>query len=180
MPIHIALLRAINVGGRNMVAMSDLRELLESLGFEGARSLLQSGNLIFQSDRRTGAKLERLLELETEKRFQVGVDYFVRTADEWETIIARNPFLDEAKRDPSHLVVVFLKKAPEAKDVKELQAAISGPETVRSDGRQLYVVYPAGIGESKLTNALIERKLGTRGTGRNWNTVLKLASLTQE
>ncbi|TMQ31302.1 MAG: DUF1697 domain-containing protein [Planctomycetota bacterium] len=179
MPIHIALVRAINVGGRNMVAMSDLRELLESLGFAGAKSLLQSGNLIFQGDQRTGAKLESLLELETEKRFHVAVDYFVRTAEEWETIIARNPLPNEAERDPSHLVVVFLKKAPEAKDVQALQAAISGPEMVRSDGKQLYVVYPAGIGTSKLTNTLIERKLGTRGTGRNWNTVLKLAALTQ-
>jgi uncharacterized protein (DUF1697 family) len=180
MPNHIALLRAINVGGRNLVAMSDLRDLLERLGFAGAKTLLQSGNLIFQSDQRTGAALERLLEVETEKRFRIPVDYFARTAEEWEKVVARNPFPKEAKTDPGHLLVVFLKEAPEAKNVRALQSAIRGPETVRSDGKQLYVVYPAGVGTSKLTNTLIERTLGSRGTGRNWNTILKLAALVRE
>jgi uncharacterized protein (DUF1697 family) len=177
MPIHIALLRAINVGGRNLVAMSDLVDMLAALEFTGARSLLQSGNLVFQSRRPTGAALQRLLESETEKRFGVAVDYVVRTAAEWEAIVARNPFAKEAVADPSHLLVMCLKKAPEAKDVKVLQDAIKGPEILRSDGKQLYLVYPEGIGRSKLTNTLIERKLGTRGTARNWNTVLKLAAL---
>jgi len=177
MPTHIALLRAINVGGRNLVAMSDLRDLLEALGFAGARSLLQSGNLVFQSKRRDGDKLERLLEVETEKRFKISIAYFVRSADEWQALVARNPFPEEAQRDPGHLVVQLLKNAPQAQHLKALQAAIQGPEIVRLDGKQLYVVYPAGIGTSKLTNKLIEQKLGTRGTARNWNTVLKLAEL---
>lgn len=180
MSVQIALLRGINVGGRNLIAMADLRNLLETLGFTDVQSLLQSGNLIFQSDNRTSAPIERLLEVETEKRFQLSVDYFVRTAAEWKPVVARNPFPDEAKRDPSHLVVVFLKEAAKEKNVEALDAAIVGPEIVRSDGRQLYIVYPAGIGRSKLTNVLIERKLGARGTARNWNTVLKLAALTQE
>ena len=177
MSIHIALLRGINVGGHNRVAMSDLRDLLAALGLAGAKSLLQSGNLVFQTDRLTGAALERLLEQETAKRLDVSADYVVRSADEWEKIVARNPFPKEAKNDPSHLVVMFLKTAPHAKGVDALQASVKGPEIIRSDGKQLYVVYPAGIGRSKLTGTLIEQKLGCRGTGRNWNTVLKLADL---
>lgn len=180
MPLYVALLRGVNVGGRNLVAMADLRRLLEGLGFTNVRSLLQSGNLIFQSKRRAGETLERLLEVETEKRLDVAVDYHVRTADELKAIVARNPFPDEAERDPSHLVVLFLKKAPEAKSVQALQSAIQGPEIVHAVGKQLYVVYPAGIGTSKLTNTLIDKKLGARGTARNWNTVLKLAAPTQE
>jgi uncharacterized protein (DUF1697 family) len=180
MPVHIALLRGINVGGRNLIAMSDLRDLLGALGFTNAKSLLQSGNLVFQSTRRTGAALERLLEVETKKRLAASVDYFIRTGAEWETIVGRNPFPNEAERDPSHLVVQLLKSAPETNKVKALQAAIRGPEIVRAEGRHLYIVYPAGIGESKLTNALIEKTVGLRGTARNWNTVLKLAALTQE
>jgi uncharacterized protein (DUF1697 family) len=180
MPIHIALLRGINVGGRNMVAMSDLRDLSASLGLRGTRTLLQSGNLIFENDRRTASALERLLELETKKRLDVSIDYVVRTLAEWETIVASNPFPKEAKNDPSHLVVMFLKAAPEPDAVKALQAAVSGPEIVRADGKQLYITYPAGIGDSKLTNVLIEKTLDRRGTGRNWNTVLKLAALASE
>jgi uncharacterized protein (DUF1697 family) len=177
MSIHVALLRGINVGGHNQIAMSDLRDLFEALGFAGAKSLLQSGNLVFESKRRTAVELEQLLEAETAKRLDITADYLVRSADEWKTLVARNPFPEEAKRDPGHLLVMFLKAAPQAKDVQALQAAIQGPESLRSEGRHLYVVYPAGIGRSKLTNTLIEKKLGLRGTGRNWNTVLKLAAL---
>jgi uncharacterized protein (DUF1697 family) len=180
MPIHIALLRAINVGGKNLVAMSDLRDLVGDLGFTEAKTLLQSGNVLFQSKSRKGSDLEMLLQAETEKRLQISIDYFVRTAAEWETIIDRNPFREEAERDPGHLLVVLLKRAPEPTALEALRAAIKGPELVRSDGKQLYAVYPDGIGRSKLTNALIEQKLGSCGTGRNWNTVLKLGQMAQE
>jgi uncharacterized protein (DUF1697 family) len=149
------------------------------LEFTGVKSLLQSGNLVFESPRRTGDELERLLEEETARRLNVTPDYVVRSAEEWEAVVARNPFPEEAKRDPGRLLVVFLKTAPQAKDVRALQDAIKGPETVRSVGKQLYVVYPDGMGRSKLTNTLIEKKLNRRGTARNWNTVLKLAALCQ-
>ena len=179
MTIQIALLRAINLAGRNQVAMSDLRDLLRDLGFSGVRSLLQSGNLVFESGRRTAPALERLLETETRSRLGLSTDFVIRTADEWKTLVERNPFPDEAERDPGRLVVVFLKEAPDAESVTALQAAIKGPELVRAEGKQLYIVYPNGIGRSKLTTARIEQKVGTRGTGRNWNTVLKLAALTR-
>ena len=180
MTIYIALIRGINVGGHKAVAMSDLRDLLAGVGFDGARSLLQSGNLIFRSDAQTGAGLERLLETEAGKRMGLHADFFIRSAKEWREVVARNPFRKEAERDPGHLVVMFLKAAPKANDVKEVQAAIVGPEIVRADGRHLYIVYPAGIGKSRLTNAVIEKKLGIRGTARNWNTVLKLNALAGE
>jgi uncharacterized protein (DUF1697 family) len=181
MSVHVALLlallRGINVGGRNRVAMSDLRDLFGALGFAGAKSLLQSGNLIFESGQGTGAELERLLEVETARRLGVTADYLVRTADEWKAVVAGNPLPVEAERDPGHLVVVFLKTAPQAEDVQALQAATEGPESIRASGKHLYVVYPAGIGRSKLTGTLMERKLGVRGTARNWSTVLKQAGL---
>ena len=91
-------------------------------------------------------------------------------------MVAGNPFPEEAERDPSHLLVIFLKEAPDRKDVMALQSAIKGREVVRAKGRHAYVVYPDGIGRSRLTSALIEKKLATRGTGRNWNTVLKLGA----
>jgi uncharacterized protein (DUF1697 family) len=177
MTTHIALLRGVNVGGKTKVAMADLRAMLADLGFGDPRSLLQSGNLVFRSDKLTGAGLERLLEAETEKRLGLKTDFFVRTPEEWEAVIESNPFPDEAESDPSHLVVMFLKEAPKAKDVEALQAAIAGREIVRAAGRQAYITYPDGIGDSKLTITVIERKLGSRGTGRNWNTVLKLRAL---
>jgi uncharacterized protein (DUF1697 family) len=177
MSVHIALLRGINVGGHNKVLMSDLRDLCAALQLPGASTLLQSGNLVFQSANLTGAALEHLLEQETAERLKVSADYVVRTAAEWAKVVACNPFPAEAENDPGHLVVMFLKSAPAKKAVETLQIAIEGPEVVRCDGKQLYVYYPAGIGRSKLTGVLIEKKLGCRGTARNWNTILKLAAL---
>ena len=177
MTIYLALLRGINVGGHKRVAMADLRELVTELGFVDARSLLQSGNLVFRGDGRTGAQLERALEAEAERRLALQTAFFVRTAEEWKAVVARNPFREQAERDPGRLLVMFLKDVPDAENVEALQTAITGPEVVRAEGRQAYIVYPSGIGRSRLTNALVEKVLGTRATGRNWNTVLKLDAL---
>jgi uncharacterized protein (DUF1697 family) len=177
---YIALLRAINVGGHAKVGMAELRDLIATLGYKDVRSLLQTGNLVFHGDARKATDLERLLEVEAERRLGLATDVMVRTAQEWAAVLARNPFPAEAKRDPGHLVVQFAKEAPKAKAVDDLRAAISGREAVQADGKHLYVVYPDGLGRSKLTTKLIEGKLGTRVTGRNWNTVLKLAELARE
>jgi uncharacterized protein (DUF1697 family) len=177
MNAHIALLRGVNVGGSRMVAMADLRALIEQLSFTDVRSLLQSGNLVFESERRTCEDIERLLETQVQKQLELATTFFVRTATEWQKIIVKNPFPKEAAADPSHLIVMFLKDKPKLQNIVELQAATVGSERVKILEKQAYIVYPEGIGRSKMTNALIERKLQTQGTGRNWNTVLKLAAM---
>ena len=179
MATHIGLLRAVNLAGRNKVAMGDLRDLLTALGMQEPRSLLQSGNVVFGSAVRSTAQLERTLERATKERLGVETHFFVRTADEWSELIADNPFPREARTDPGHLVAMCLKEAPDRATVAALQKAIVGREVVRASGRHAYIVYPDGIGRSRLTMALIEKKLGTRGTGRNWNTVMKLGALTK-
>ena len=174
MTIHIGLLRAVNVAGRNKVGMADLRKLLTDLGMKDVRSLLQSGNLVFQSDIGRTARLESMLEEAAEQQLGLKTDFLVRTSNDWRAIVTDNPLREEALRDPSHLVVMFLKAAPDHSMVMALQREIKGREIVRSIGRQAYIAYPDGIGRSRLTTKLIEEALGTRGTGRNWNTVLKL------
>ena len=177
MPVHIALVRAINVGGHNPVSMAELRDLVARLGLREVRSLLQTGNLVFRSGARKSGPLETLLEAEAAKRLHLQTDFFVRSADEWAAIMGRNPFRAEAERNPGRLLVIFLKAAAAPADVEVLRAAITGREVVQTDGREAYVVYPDGVGRSKLTTALMERKLRTRGTARNWNTVAKLGAL---
>jgi uncharacterized protein (DUF1697 family) len=178
--VFIALLRGINVGGHKPVAMSALKDLLAKLGFDDARSILQSGNLIFRCDPRDSTELENMLEAEAAKRLGLQADFLIRNAKQWKEIVARNPFRKEAEADPGHLLVMFLKSAPVPTAVKAAHDAIVGRETIRADGRQIYIVYPDGIGRSRLTNVLLEKKLGTRGTARNWNTVLKLAALADD
>jgi uncharacterized protein (DUF1697 family) len=180
MPVHLALLRAVNVAGRKPVRMTELCDLMVELGFADVRSVLQTGNLVFRSRARTGADLEDFLEAEAAKRHNLQTDVFVRTEMEWKKTIANNPYREEAKRDPAHLIVMFLKRTPSVKEVEQVQVAITGPEIVSVEGRQAYIVYPAGIGRSRVTNAFLEGKLGTRGTARNWNTVLKLEAIGAE
>lgn len=173
MAAYIALLRAVNVGGQR-VSMPTLRDFVEGLGFSAVRTLLNSGNVVFGGDDRPAGELERLLELQAAADLGLATDFLVRRLDAWEAIMAANPFPDEAAGDPAHLLLVCLKAAPAPARVAALQASIAGREQVRGGGRELYVTYPDGIGESKLTLAVIERHLAARGTGRNWNTVLKL------
>jgi uncharacterized protein (DUF1697 family) len=159
--------------------MAALRELLAAIGLEKARTLLQSGNAVFES-RRLPSALEGLIAAGITERFGLATDVFVRTAREWDAALAANPFPREAKDDPSHLLVMPLRDAPSAASVEALRASIRGRERVTVVGRQAFLVYPDGIGRSKLTLTHIESRLGTRGTARNWNTAGKLAALARE
>ena len=178
MTTYVALLRAVNLAGINKVSMGDLREVCGGLGLDEVRTLLQSGNIVFRSSTSSSEKLERLLQDAAAKKLNVSTEFFVRTAAEWKAIVAANPFPAEAKSDPGRLVMMALKDAPARGAVTALQSAIKGREVVRAKGREAFITYPDGQGRSRLTIALIEKHLGTRGTARNWNTVLKLAAIT--
>jgi uncharacterized protein (DUF1697 family) len=176
---YVGLLRAVNVAGHQPVSMADLRAFFAAIGFDDPKTLLQSGNVVFKSRIRAAGEIERVLEARAVRHLKQPIEFFVRTAAEWQEIVARNPFPKEAKADPGRLIVMCFKDDVDANAVKALQAAIVGREQVRGGGRQAYFVYPDGMGRSRVTNALIERKLGTRGTARNWNTVLKLEALAK-
>src|SRR5689334_4926965 len=137
--------------------MSDLRALFEKLGFVDPKTLILSGNVVFRSEEKSAAKIEQVLEAATAKHLGVTTDYFIRSAKDWQAMIAANPFRAEAKRDPARTVAMCLKAAPSPAQVKALQAAIKGPEQVRAQGSAAYFVYPDGMGRSKLSIALIER-----------------------
>jgi uncharacterized protein (DUF1697 family) len=179
MKSYVALVRGINVGGKAMVAMADLQAFFEADGFSEVKTLLQSGNVVFKAKAASAAALEKQLEKAAEKTFGRALDFFVRDGAAWSAVVKGNPFQREAQEDPSHLLVLFLKDQLTKASVAALQAAIVGREYVRAGDRCLYLVYPDGIGESKLTNAVMDRKLGMSGTGRNWNTVIKLAGLVE-
>jgi len=177
MTIYVSLLRAVNVGGANRVRMAYLSDMLGGMGFESVQTLLQSGNVVFRGNAMSTQKLEKDLEGKVLRDIGLRTDFFVRTASEWKDILTENPFPEEAESDPSHMVVALLKDSPRAAAWDALRGAITGREKVQGAGRKAYIVYPDGIGRSKLTPTLIEGKLGTRATSRNWNTVRKLDGL---
>jgi uncharacterized protein (DUF1697 family) len=172
---RIALLRAVNVGGRKLL-MTELRQFAADLGLEAPRTLIQSGNLVFASAL-GDAELEEMLEREALARLGVATDFLVRGPEEWRALIAANPHHEMAKNDPSHLMVMVLKSPPREAELAALKAWIPGREVIEAVGRQLYITYPDGAGDSKLTNTAIERRLAVRGAARNWNTVTKLAAM---
>ncbi len=177
--IYIGLLRAVNVGGTGMVAMSALREFLAEVGYPDARTLLQSGNVVFKASTRSPAALEQQLETAAADRLKLKTVFMLRSATDWSTVVAGNPFKDAAKTDPGHLLVMFLKDEPSAEQIRAARAAITANEELRVKGKHAYVTFPNGVGRSKFTNAVIERSLGTRATGRNWRTVLRIAELVE-
>ncbi len=168
---YVALLRAVNVGGR-FVKMAELLALFDELGFAGARSYLQSGNVVFDGGKAERTKIAATIEAGIETRFGFRSEAILRTAAELKKLIGRNPFPDMAKADPRHLVVLFLAGVPTAADRAALKMQWGGPETWRLVGSDLFICYPAGIGPSKL-----KLKLKTPGTTRNWNVVNALAEM---
>ena len=158
--------------------MEGLRAFFADVGFAGAKTLLQSGNVVFSGPKRSTSSLELLLEGEAKARMSLDTAFFVRTEKEWMEIIEANPFRREAVDDPARLILLALKQIVQPAKVETLQAAIKGREVVRAAGREAYVVYPDGMGRSRLTVSLLEKHLG-RCTARNWNTVLRIAAATK-
>ena len=177
MTAYIALLRGINVGGHKRIAMADLRAWGIALGLAEVQTVLQSGNLIFSTAQSDPQALERKLEKAFNREMGLGTAFLVRTAAEWRAIIENNPFPKQAADDPSHLAVLLLKESPSQEAWTALEAAIKGREEVQGGNRHAYIYYPDGIGNSRLTNVLIEGKLQAKATARNWNTMLKLDKL---
>ena len=177
MSLHIALLRGVNAAGNRQVTADELIALLTDLGFTNVRTGPKVGDLVFDSEERTGAELQTQLETELMARLSLRTDVYVRTAQAWQALVAANPFPEFAAADPGWLITLFLKDTPDKKAVGALRAAIRGQEQVRAESRQLYATYPDGVGGSKLGNGLIEKILGSRITGRSWTAVLALAEM---
>ncbi len=174
MPSYVGLIRAVNLGGGTQLSMKELAVEMDRRGFRAVRTLLQSGNVVFQHTEPTGPTLEDRLETMLRERFGLSTDVFLRAPAEWAALIAANPFPRMARDDPGHLQAVVLKSSPSTSQWQALRAAVVGREEVAGMGRTAYITFPDGIGRSKLTPGVIERALGSRGTARNWNTVLRL------
>ncbi len=180
MAVFVSLFRAINVGGNNKVSMVALKELHEELGLQNVVTYLQTGNVIFETDEKTDSTyLAGKIGKEFEKKFGFRPEVMVRTAAELMQISEENPFLGHPEKEAKWIVVMFLSDSPDEAAKEGLLSAYAGPEEMVVKGQELYAYYTNGIGRSKLTNALIEKKLKMPGTGRNLNTVSKLVELTR-
>jgi uncharacterized protein (DUF1697 family) len=172
---YVALLRGINLGANRRVPMAELRTLLEELGYEDVRTLLQSGNVGVTSPK-SGNAVREELEAAIADRFGVETDVVVRTRKELEALVEANPLGDVAD-DPKRLQVWFLSGKPKAAAVRALEAADVAPEVVAVAGKEIHVWHAGGIQRSPASKVLDRVELGVIGTARNWNTVEKLLDL---
>jgi uncharacterized protein (DUF1697 family) len=176
MPIFIALLRGINVTGKNKIAMADLRSLADGLGWRRASTYIQSGNVVFEASGTSGT-LEAQLEAAIAKKLRLSIPVVVRSARQWHSYVSKNPLGEAAETRPNLVHLVLSKKRPKKQAAEELVARGQNDECVVAVGDALYVDYPQGAGRSKLSPALFDRLVGSAVTARNWRTVLKLQSM---
>lgn len=173
----IAILRGINVGGKRKILMADLKALFEKLGLESVKTYIQSGNLIFTSDQ-INSELESILEKAITNKFGFDVPVIVRSSNELQTSIDKNPFFDgDADIDRLHLT--FLKEQPTKENKEKTQTYDYEPDKFKIDGRDVFIFCKGKYHQSKLTNDFFEKKLNIGATTRNWKTVLKLFELSK-
>lgn len=169
MSVFIALLRAVNVGGTGKLAMRDLVALCHEAGFSDARTYIQSGNVVFSSDR-SAAQIKATLERAVSQIVGKPTGVLVRTRDELARVLAENPF---PGAPPNRVIVYFLDEAP-AQTVLTTAKGVTSEQLVLR-GRELYIHYPESQASSRLRLPLFDQ-----GTGRNLNTVAKLVAMAQE
>jgi uncharacterized protein (DUF1697 family) len=175
---QIALLRGINIGPRNRIAMPKLRELLEKGGFDDVRTYVQSGNVVLSSSAKE-AEIARRCKRLIEDEFGLDIDVVVRTRAALAKVVERNPLGDVAA-NPKRYQVSFLAAKPSRDIIGKLEVVATKRERVVVIGREIYAWHPDGAARSKLWAMLAGRQLGVTATSRNWTTVTKLLELASD
>lgn len=181
MPTYIILLRAVNVAGHGKLPMAEFRNMLLGLGYERVQTYIQSGNAVVDA-KISANKVAKEVAAGLEKIIGAPVSVVVRTHEQLERIIRENPFADEAV-DGTKVHVAFL-AGPAAGTAREALERIVAIYPKRRDRyflaeEHIYFYLPDGAAETKFTGKALDKALGVKGTGRNWNTVLKLHEMSK-
>ena len=177
MNTKIAILRGINVGGKRKILMTDLKSLCEKLGLKNVKTYIQSGNLIFNSDRKN-SDIENDLEKAITQKFGFDVLVIVRTEKELEISISNNPFFNN-NADINQLHLTFLKEKPKKCNFEKTLTNNYESDKFKIDDKDVFILCTGKYHESKLTNNFFEKQLKVGATTRNWKTVLKLSELSK-
>ena len=173
---NVALLRGINVGGKNKLPMRDLATMFREAGCGDVQTYIQSGNVLFRADPALAEDIPSLISASILSRFGYRVPVITRTAQELEQTVQANPFA-EAGAEADKLLVFFLADLPDPAHVEALDPNRSPGDEFVVLGREIFLHCPNGLARSKLTNSYFDTSLSTTSTGRNWRTVRKLLDL---
>jgi uncharacterized protein (DUF1697 family) len=182
MPTYLALFRGINVSGKKIIKMEELRQLIEGVGYSNVKTYIQSGNVIFDSTSQSKVKLAASIEALIEGHYGFDVTVFILDLTDVTRAVDNNPFVSQ--REPEgpgskKLYVTFLSEKPSPEKMEVLRQAPIGHDLIEVVDNVLYFKLNTKASESKLSNSLIESKLKVRATTRNWNTTLKLLTMLQ-
>ena len=173
---NVALLRGINVGGKNKLPMADLAAMFREAGCDDVRTYIQSGNVVFRSDPVLAGVIPSLISASIMDQFGYRVPVVTRTASEFQEIVQANPFA-ETGSEANKLHVMFLAALPDSAHVEALDPNRSPGDEFAVLGREVFLHFPNGVARSKLTNAYFDSSLSTTSTSRNWRTVGKLLEM---
>jgi len=176
MSTHVALLRGINVGGKNRLLMKDLTAIFENVGCKDVRTYIQSGNVVFDAKKSLVPKISKMVADSAERAHKVQVPILLRSVDAFAVLVKQNPFL-KSGADPKTCHVAFLRDIPSKKLIDELDSNRSPGDAFEVVGSEIYLHCPNGMARTKLTTTYFDKKLATVTTVRNWNTILKLSAM---
>lgn len=174
---YIALLRGINVSGHHVIKMEALRPAMVELGLSNVSTYIQSGNILFESEE-SAPKLEMLIKNKIFQKFGFDVATFVLTPDELKTTLSNNPFATKTPEESTQPYVCFLSAPPDSTLLAKMKSQDFRGDEFIVVGQRMYIWYADSAGNTKLSNAVIEKKLNLKCTARNWKTVKKLIALT--
>jgi len=175
---YVALLRGINVGGRNMIKMETLRVTFESLGFTDVKSYINSGNLVFETAQTDDGKLAKRIHDGIKKDFGFDISVMVRSEAEIDEIIANNPYIGQFEND-KYMHALFLNEPLTAGQAEILTAQGTDAERFYVTDRYILCLLTISILDSIVGKGFIDKKLKVATTARNWRTVKKIAELFQ-
>ena len=181
MQTFISILRSINVSGQKKILMADLKALYESLHFKEVATFIQSGNVVFKSDSKlTDVQLAQKIEKAIGAKYNFDVPVIIRSIEEWKKAISQNPFVREKNIDLKKLHITFLSEVPASENVESIKSNDYLPDQFVIIEKEIYLHTPEGYGETKLSNNFFEKKLKTKATTRNWNTINKLFEMASQ
>ena len=172
---HVVLLRAVNLGSRNKVAMPKLRDALSAAGYDDVITYVASGNVVLSSSQSAAAVATGVRDV-IAAEFGLDIAVLVRSAAQLRAVVKGNPW-PEAAAEPTKLVVAFLDAKPPKGALADVDAAAYEPERFALSGSELYLWYRNGQARTKLSAGFFEKALKVPATARNWNTVTKLVEL---
>lgn len=177
----ISFLRSVNIGGHNLIRMSDLTSMYVNLGYKNVKTYIQSGNVLFNYDGKdTNRGISATIEKAIQKEFNLEIAVMTRTVEELKDLFLINPYIHETGFDPARMAVIFLNETPGEDMIKKVAHVDYPPDRFMIKGSEVFIYCPNGFGNTKIYTGFFEKKMGVTGTGRNWKTITTLIELAEK